>query len=114
MANSIMVIAPYFYAGTWVFDDEGVGLNKEPFVLYIPEMIDELVKGIPDARAGFRLLFSGSVFPNYQMKLEWVREELGGNWYRLQGTSREGWLCPSLFKYFEIAPKNIFVKAEKL
>jgi len=24
----------------------------------------------------------------------------------------EGWLCPALFKYFEKAPKEIYVKAE--
>jgi hypothetical protein len=24
----------------------------------------------------------------------------------------EGWLCPALFKYFESAPKEIFLKAE--
>jgi hypothetical protein len=114
MDNSIMVIAPYWYAGTWVFDDESVGLKQEPFVLYIPEMINDLVFHIPNAREGFRLLFSGSPFPSYQMELEWVKEESGGNWYRIKGQTQEGWLCPSLFKYFETAPKSIFVKAEKL
>jgi hypothetical protein len=24
----------------------------------------------------------------------------------------EGWLCPALFKYFEVAPKEIYAKAE--
>mgnify|MGYP001584042897 CR=1 FL=1 len=24
----------------------------------------------------------------------------------------EGWLCPSLFKYFKRAPREIYVKAE--
>ena len=49
MANALMVIAPYWYQGTWVFDDEAVGLNKEPFVAGVPEMIDNLVKAIPNA-----------------------------------------------------------------
>ncbi len=31
MDNSLMVIAPYWYKGTWVFDDESVGLVREPF-----------------------------------------------------------------------------------
>jgi hypothetical protein len=70
MSNSIMVISPYWYAGTWVFDDEMVGLSKEPFVLHIPEMINDLVSHIPNAREGFRLLFSGSIFPSCQMELE--------------------------------------------
>jgi hypothetical protein len=26
----------------------------------------------------------------------------------------EGWLCPALFKYFEAAPKDLYVKAEPL
>lgn len=114
MANSMMVITPYWYNGTWVFDDEAVGLRQEPFVLYIPEMITELVKGIPNARKGFKLLFSASPFPQSQIELEWLKEESGGNWYRLKGKEQEGWLCPSLFKYFTVAPKSIFVKAEPL
>jgi hypothetical protein len=109
-----MVIAPYWYAGTWVFDDKSVGLKMEPFVMNMPEMINDLVKEIPDARRGFRLLFSGSPFPGYQVELEWVRLQDEGNWYRIKGQTLEGWLCPALFKYFETAPKAIFVKAEKL
>ena len=26
----------------------------------------------------------------------------------------EGWLCPALFKYFDKAPREIFVKAEPI
>ena len=44
MANVLTVIEPYWYQGTWVFDDESAGLDKEPFVQGVPEMIDELVK----------------------------------------------------------------------
>ena len=109
-----MVIAPYWYSGTWVFDDEAAGLKMEPFIQGIPDMINDLVKNIPDASRGFRLLFSASRFPGYQVELEWVREEYEGNWYRIKGQTQEGWLCPSMFKYFEVTPKSIFVKAEKL
>ena len=66
MNNTIMVIDPYWFAGTWVFDDETVGLVREPFVSGVPEMIDELVKNTPDARNGFRLTFSAGPFPGYQ------------------------------------------------
>ena len=78
MPNQILVIAPYWLdnVGTWVFDDERVGLVQEPFVSGIPEMIDDLVRDIPNARNGFRLLFSASPFPGYQRKLTWVREEM--------------------------------------
>lgn len=41
--NSILIIAPYRYEGTWVFDDPNVGLVREPFVAGVPEMIDHLV-----------------------------------------------------------------------
>jgi hypothetical protein len=114
MANSIMVIAPYWYAGTWVFDDKAAGLKMEPFVMNMPEMINDLVKDIPDARRGFRMLFSASPFPGYQVELEWIRPQDDGNWYRIKGQTLEGWLCPALFKYFDVAPKRMFVKAEKL
>ena len=114
MANILMVIVPYWYQGTWVFDDESVGLNKEPFVAGVPEMIDDLVKDIPNARGGFRLLFSSMPFPGYQIELTRVEEEYDGYWYRVEDRSTEGWLCPALFQYFETAPETIYVKAEQL
>lgn len=114
MSNAMMVIFPYRYQHTWVFDDERVGLVKEPFVSGIPEMIDTLVQDIPNADKGFKLLFSGNPFPGYQAQLIWVRQEYGGNWYRWQPHNMEGWLCPALFKYFSEAPQEIYCKAEKL
>jgi hypothetical protein len=106
------VIAPYWYNGTWVFDDPAVGLQREPFVSGVPEVIDLLVENIPDAREGVRITFSEQPFPGYQMRLEWVREEVGGNWYRLADPPMEGWLCPALFRYFERAPQELYVRAD--
>lgn len=106
-SNSIMVLHPYWHAGTWVFDDESKGLDKEPFVCGIPEIIDAVVHDTPDARAGFRLLFSTSPFPGYTLKLVWRRAESGGNWYYSQQHGTEGWLCPALFKYFTAAPPEL-------
>jgi hypothetical protein len=114
MANRIMVVAPYWYQGTWVFDDESRGLNREPFVAGIPKMINELVKGMPHARDGFRLLFSSAPFPGYQQELIRVGEEYEGYWYRSRDRSQEGWLCPALLRYFETAPEKIYVGAEQL
>lgn len=113
MPNAILVIAPYWHAGTWVFDDPDRGLVKEPFVSGIPEMIDELVRDIPDARAGFRLLFSATPFPGHQSVFARHRSEFGGTWYR-GGAGAEGWLCPALFKYFDEAPAELYAKAEPL
>jgi hypothetical protein len=45
-----MVIEPYWYQDTWVFDDASVGLEKEAFAQGIPEVIDYLVKDIPNLR----------------------------------------------------------------
>ncbi len=90
MANILMVIVPYWCQGTWVFDDESVGLNKEPFVAGVPEMIDNLVKDIPNARGGFRLLFSSTPFPGYQIEITRVKEEYHGYWYRVEDQSTEG------------------------
>ena len=111
--NSIMVLVPYRHDGTWVFDDPRVGLVREPFVAGVPEIIDYLVKDIPYAGKGFRLLFSEKPFPGYQMRVVWRRYEDGGNWYYWEEHDSEGWLCAALFKYFKTAPKEIYVKAEK-
>lgn len=111
-ANSIMIITPYRYDGTWVFDDPRVGLVREPFVAGVPVMIDVLVADIPGADKGFRLLFSARPFPGYEKKLTWVRGGSEGNYYRLEDPPMEGWLCPALFKYFANAPQEIYVKAE--
>ena len=113
-ANSLMLIAPYRYEGTWVFDDARAGLQREPFVGGVPEMIDKLVKNIPDAEKGFRLVFSAAPFEGYTHTLVWQRPgDSGGNWYRCEALDAEGWLCPALFKYFKDPPKAIYVKAEK-
>ena len=56
-SNAIMVIAPYRYNGTWVFDDTAAGLKREPFVAGVPEMLDVLVREVPSTRTG-----SGSSF----------------------------------------------------
>ena len=111
--NAIGVIAPYKYEGMWVFDDPATGLVREPFVSGIDTMIDRLVASIPHAESGFRLIFSGSPFPGYTVKLEWRREEFGGNWYYSRQFDVEGWLCPALFKYFDDAPSQLFARAEE-
>ena len=114
MANVIQVISPYWHHGTWVFDDPDRGLTKEPFVSGVPEMINALVTDIPDARSGFRLLFSSGPFPGYQKEFTLSHPEYGGNWYRCDDPQLEGWLCPALFKYFDKAPQKIYARAEQI
>lgn len=113
MTNQIMVIFPYLYEDTWVFDDLQAGLEKEPFVCGIPKIIDIMTQNIADADKGFKMLFSLSPFPDYQAELVYVREEYGGNWYSWQKHNLEGWLCPAMFRYFETTPEKIYCRAEK-
>jgi len=75
-------------------------------------MIDRIVSDIPGAANGFRLLFSPTPFPGHTVKLEWRREEFGGNWYFCPQLNMEGWLCPALFRYFEEAPKELYAQAQ--
>ena len=112
MANVLMVIQPYWYEDAWVFDDASKGLEKEPFVQGIPAMIDALVNDIPNARAGFVLLFSSQPFAGYQIELTLVREEYGGHWYKVKDLEAAGWLCPALLRYFDAPPASLYIKAE--
>ena len=105
-ANAIMVISPYWYNGTWVFDDDRAGLVREPFVAGVPEMIDVLVADIPNAREGFRLTFSANKFPDFDKKLIWLRGDMQGNYYKFADSPMEGWICPAMFKYYEKAPSG--------
>ena len=110
--NEIRIIAPYKYAGSWVFDDPAVGLVREPFVSGMDIIMDRAVADIPDAEKGFRLLFSARPFPGYTIKLVWRREEVGGNWYYAPQFDLEGWLCPALLLYFGAAPPELYCRAE--
>jgi hypothetical protein len=112
--NAIKVIQPYRLHGTWVFDDAATGLRAEPFVQGIPEMIDRLVADVPGAERGFRLTFSGAEFPGATLKVERGDARSGGWYYRDPGTGRQGWLCPSLMRYFHEAPEAIWVRADPL
>jgi len=50
--------------------------------------------------------------PSANVTLEWVKEEMGGNWYRDTENKKEGWLCPALFEYFVEAPQKIYIEAK--
>ena len=96
MNNAIQVIFPYRDNGVWMFDDKSKGLVREPFVCGIPEMMDLLVADIQQPDKGFALYFSEQEFPGFQFKLDLVRPEGGGNWYKgtFDGSDLEGrlWL----------------------
>jgi hypothetical protein len=105
--NAINVIAPYKHLGMWVFDDPRVGLAGAD------TMIDRVVCDIPDAANGFVMVFSAMPFPGHQYRLERRRgDDAGGNWYYAEALETEGWLCPALLKYFDDAPKQLYVQVE--
>jgi hypothetical protein len=110
--NSLYAIAPYKVEEMWVFDDPSVGLRREPFVSGADEILDVLTEAIPNAEAGFKLIFSPLPFPGYDARFTWVRSEHGGNWYSWSEKKMEGWLCPALFHYFDQAPLEIYVQAK--
>ena len=96
----------------WVFDDARVGLVQEPFVSGADTIIDRAVANIGGADRGFVLVFSASPFPGHELRLDWRRSDLGGNWYYSDKFQMEGWLCPALFKYFDNPPKEIYVQCK--
>jgi hypothetical protein len=112
LANSIFTIKPYKWEGTWVFDDQRVGLEKEAFVGGADDIIDALIKlkNIPDAERGFILQFSEHQFPGSE-ELTWRRQEMDGNVYEWNGM--EGWLCPALLLYYPTPPLKLFATAKK-
>ena len=108
------VIKPYWLICSWVFGVPSTGLFQEPFVSGVTSGLGVVVAESPNARQGFRLLFSPAPFPGYQRRLEWDRQEFDGNWYRLDKPPMEGWLCPAVFLYFNEAPAALSVKAEEI
>jgi hypothetical protein len=110
--NAMAVIRPYRWNGMWVFDDPHVGLVREPFVAGMPEIIDYLVREIPEAHMGFTMLWSDRRFPGAKIVLEWESEQDDGNLYRWVQTGAEAWLCPALLLYFNPAPIRIYLDAQ--
>ena len=113
--NTINVITIYNYNGTWVFDDESTGLVREAFVSGADVIIDLMVNDIPNAKQGFTCIFSKNTFPThqYELKLKLRGDELHGNWYTCEALGLDGWLCGSLYKYFEVEPESIFIQVKE-
>jgi len=121
-SNAINVIRPFKWNGMWVFDDERVGLDKEPFVAGADTMIDVAIerKGIQGADDGFLLVFSEHAFPSADAQVSWVRAQGSGNVYEWQldredeESVMEGWLCPALNLYYPDAPKRLYFEMRQV
>jgi len=110
--NQINVIHPYKTGfGYWVFDDEEVGLQKEPFVGSINEMLDRLTNDGTQCT----VFISEDYIPGYNLKLIQCPAPDGTHepgWYKWNERNLSGWLCPALLKYFDGYPHTIFVKLQ--
>ena len=78
----------------------------------LSEMINYLVKDIPNARKGFILLLSSQPFAGHQVELTRLKQELGGWTYKAKDYHVEPWLPRTLVGYFATAPELLYVKAE--
>lgn len=107
--NTISVISPYKFEGVWVFDDPEKGLTKEAFVAGADTMLDVVTRDLPKDKR-FLLYFSAEPFPGHQIKLNHVKPEYEGNIYHWEEHGLDGWLCASLYKYFDTAPKNLYIQ----
>ena len=109
--NNINIIKPYKWEGEfWVFDDESKGLDKEPLVEGADTLLDLLVDNDQ-----CKIMFSETNFPSSEFHIDFVKPNLvdgeeNGNYYHSPKHKHDLWLCPALFKYFENAPKRIFIK----
>lgn len=116
MSNAINVINPYTNFGALVFDDENVGLVREPFVAGADDMLMALAVAQGLSPRNFLVYFSRKPFPDTHAQYRRVNRDMGGAWY--EPVSRAGdaigderaWLCPALLKYFRWTPRTIHVK----
>jgi hypothetical protein len=113
--NTLRCLVPFRWGGTWVFDDPAVGLDKEPFVVGIPELIDILLtrKGMKNVDR-FRLTFSASEIPGYDEKINMRFGPIDdGTGYETQSFGMTGFMFSrALDLYFYESPEQIYVKLD--
>lgn len=110
MDSKVYKITPYLWGAFLVFDEKEHGLEKEPLIEGVPEILFELCDKHKVKKQVFNLYFSEAPFTDYQLQATRAEEQGGGYWY-VAGDKR-GWLCPALFCYFEKAPDNLYFKVD--
>jgi len=115
--NQINTILPYRSMGGWAFDDNAVGLEREPFVAGADIAIDKIVEYLGIKTDKIKMTFSKDKFPGHHIKLEYITLDPfeDGQFYSIHDDNfdLELWLCPALLKYFDEAPDEIYVKIEE-
>ena len=106
MNNSIFTIVVYKHEGFWVFDDDRVGLVKEPFVAGADTLIDKLA----GEKERITLIFSIINFPGHKLTLARTNPspEVGTD-YTCVELNHDIWLCPALNLYYPVSPNKIYV-----
>jgi DNA polymerase-3 subunit alpha len=97
----------YRLDGDWYMDDPEKEIVLEELILGMPEIIEHLVGRRIDR---FICTFSAQPLDGKNAVLEKDGESDGGCWYLLRGTSLRGWLCPTIFQYFDPAPGVIYLR----
>jgi hypothetical protein len=110
----VQEIQPYWSDDqkAWVFDDPAMGLRREPFIQGTSDVISRLVGSVPAAKQGFRLFFSATPFPAFQLQLLQQFSERGAYCYVTADSFRTVWLCSALLQYFTEAPSELYIRAE--
>ena len=115
--TKIMTIHPYRVEGKgWMFDDPTTGLKEEGLVCGIDTLLDLYSREKKlNTTKGFDVKFSNQPIKNHTLELHKQYELDGsgrehGTMYNCPQYNCEGWLCPSLYLYFEEAPETIYIK----
>ena len=88
--NQINTILPYRSMGGWAFDDDAVGLEREPFVAGADTAIDKIVEHLGIKTDKIKMTFSKDKFPGHHVKLLYLAPDTiavwdgGGDFYRIE------------------------------
>jgi len=103
----------------WVFDDDRVGLTKEPFVAGADKFIDyhlNKIEKLEEGKKGFNMVFSVIPFKDFDYELKFIKHDGMGSVYEIPSATdfknKQGvnqiWLCPALNLYFKNSPDKIY------
>ena len=96
---------------TWLFDDPEKDIVAEPFVEGSSELITAIQGQMGLSGSTLSVSFSDEPFPESRFKLEWRDSRDDGTWnqYYSKRLDMENWLCPVLLRYFQKAPKKLYM-----
>ena len=95
---------------TWYFDDKEKGIEREPFVSGSSEIITTMKMYLGIKTKKVRIQFSDEEDFEYRFVLDHEEyKELNWNLYRDRLFKMRGWLCPVLYRYFDEAPKILYL-----